>query len=159
MLYLPYLTAMQKLNLPTYPFKFKMLGQITQIFDIVRKKYTSLTPEEWVRQHMIHYLIHEKSFPASLMGVEKGLVYNGLKKRVDILIYDRNARPFMIVECKAPSVKLSQNVLDQASVYNLQLHVQYLLITNGLVHYCFHLDPSGTTLKYIEEIPHCPLDF
>ena len=132
---------MQKLNLPQYEFKFKMLGQITQIFDIVRKKYTALTPEEWVRQHIIHFLIHEKGFPASLIGVEKGIVFNGLKKRVDILIFDRNAKPFMIVECKAPQVKISQEVFDQASIYNLQLNVKFLLVTNGFKHFCFYLDP------------------
>jgi hypothetical protein len=150
---------MQKLNLPQYQFKFKMLGQITQIFDIVRKKYIALTPEEWVRQHMIHFLIHEKNFPASHIGVEKGIEYNGLKKRVDILIFDRNARPFMIVECKAPGVKISQQVFDQASIYNLSLKVKFMLVTNGLNHYCYRLDEENKAFLFIGEIPDCPKDF
>ncbi len=113
---------MQKLNLPQYKFNIKSKENKTLIFDEIRKKYIVLTPEEWVRQHFVCYLQHEKNYPISLISVEKQLIINNLKKRFDILVFNRNGQPKIIVECKAPSVKITQDTFDQIARYNLKLN-------------------------------------
>jgi hypothetical protein len=140
---------MEQLNFPAYTFRLRP----GEIFDPARKRFVSLSPEEWVRQHVIRFLTEEKQFPLSLMAVEAGLVVNGLKKRVDILVYSPAAKPLMIVECKAPSVKLAQDVFDQAARYNLALGVDYFLITNGLNHYFCKSQHSSSTYLFIKELP------
>src|SRR3989337_293887 len=127
---------MQQLNLPIYSFKIKSEGEKKFIYDEIRKKFVSLTPEEWVRQNFIRYLIHEKQFPATLIVIEMAMKYNRMKKRGDVVVYDRAGKPVVIVECKAPDVKITQNAFDQVARYNMALKVKYLVATNGLTHYC-----------------------
>lgn len=144
---------MHKLNLPPYDFKIKAFNKKTQIFDAVRKKYVSLTPEEWVRQHFVRFLIENKGVPASLIAIEKGLSYNKLKKRSDVLVYDRNGLPYLLVECKAPEVKISQDTFHQAAIYNRSLKVKYLVVTNGMNHFCCEMDYVNMNYSFLEEIP------
>lgn len=144
---------MRPLNLPTYFFKTKNQGQITKIFDIIRRKYVTLTPEEWVRQNFIHYLIHEKKYPASLLAIELPIKYNTLRKRGDIVAFDTKGLHILMVECKAPDVKLTQNVFDQIARYNLTLNVKYLVVTNGLEHYCCQMDHLNQSYLFLENIP------
>lgn len=142
------------IDFPEYPFKFKRnrMGR-REIFDISRRRYITLTPEEMVRQHLINLLAQELGYPLSLMAVEKGIELNGTKKRCDIVIYDRDGKPVMIVECKAPEVKLSQSTFDQAARYNLQLQVPYLLLCNGYECYCSLVDHQGKSFTFLNTIP------
>ena len=144
---------MEKLNLPSYPLKIKNSEKHYLIFDEIRKKYIVLTPEEWVRQHYIHFLLKEKQYPISLIAVEKQFTINNLKKRSDILVFNSNGTPDIIVECKAPSVKITQDTFDQIARYNLKLNANYLIVTNGLEHYHFKLDSLNETYIFLEEIP------
>jgi hypothetical protein len=144
---------MQKLNLPQYKFKLKNNENKTLIFDKVRKKYFVLTPEEWVRQHYISFLIEEKKYPVSLIAIEKQLTINGLKKRSDILIFNTNGKPEIIVECKAPSVKITQETFDQIARYNLKLKANYLVVTNGLQHIFCKIDTETESYIFLPEIP------
>jgi len=127
---------MHKLNLPEFEYSLRKADDKVWIFDVIRKKFLVLTPEEWVRQHFVHYLISELRYPKSLIKLEGGLKYNSLSKRSDIVVFDRTGIPWMIVECKSPDQKISENILHQASVYNSTLKAKYLAITNGLKHYC-----------------------
>lgn len=148
------MVAMQVLNLPLYQFKLKQQGVRTQIFDTIRKKYVALTPEEWVRQNFLQYLIQEKKFPASLIAVEAGLKYNQLQKRMDVLVYDKQGNPHLMVECKAPEVKITQDVFDQIARYNMVFKVKYLVVTNGINHFCCMMDYTANTYSYLELIPN-----
>lgn len=144
---------MQKLNLPSYPFKIKSSEQISEIFDAVRKKYVILTPEEWVRQHVIRYLTEELQYPASLLAVELNLLLNGLRKRCDVVAHNKNGAPFLIVECKAPTVKLTQKVFDQIARYNIVLRVRYLMVSNGMETYCCDVNFEEQTYRFMENLP------
>jgi hypothetical protein len=144
---------MQPLNFPTCNFRIRTLGDRQEIFDIVRKRFVALTPEEWVRQHVLHFMNAEKSVPLSLMAVEKSLKINTLKKRADLVVHERSGRALMLVECKAPGVKITQQVFDQAARYDMVFHVNFLLITNGLANYCCRFDYSGNTYAFLPEIP------
>ena len=144
---------MLQLNLPNYDFKMKTEQGSRQIFDPVRKKMVKLDPEEWVRQNLIQFLHLEKKYPTSLMAVEKGLTVNGLRKRFDILCYNNDSKPLLLVECKAPSVKISQSAFDQISIYNLQFKVPFLLVSNGLEHFCCQLDYQNNSYSFLSEIP------
>ncbi|MFD0992948.1 type I restriction enzyme HsdR N-terminal domain-containing protein [Tenacibaculum geojense] len=144
---------MQPLNLPTYPFKLKSNEKHTLIFDELRKKYMVLTPEEWVRQHFVQYLIQQKNYPASLIGIEKQLTVNNLKKRTDILIFNTNGKPDIIVECKAPHIPITQNTFDQIARYNLKLNASILVVTNGLSHFFCKLDTKNETYVFLRELP------
>jgi len=144
---------MQKLNLPTYQFKLKSNENKTLIFDNLRKKYVVLTPEEWVRQHFVEFLIQEKKYPVSLIAIEKQLIINNRKKRTDILIFNSDGKPDIIVECKAPSIKITQDTFDQIARYNLKLKANYLVVTNGLQHYFCQLDTENETYVFLQEIP------
>jgi len=144
---------MQQLNLPTYKFRIKNTKNKYAIFDIIRKKYVILTPEEWVRQHIIHYLIEEKNYPISLIGVEKKLTVNKLTKRTDILVFNNKGLPHIIIECKAPSVPINQNAFDQIARYNLKLNANYLFVTNGLNHYSCKMDFENEAYIFLESIP------
>jgi len=145
---------MQKLNLPTYDFKLKSNEKHTLIFDNLRKKYFVLTPEEWVRQHYVQFLIEEKKYPVSLIALEKQLTINNLKKRTDIVIFDAKGNPDIIVECKAPHIKISQDTFDQIARYNLKLNAKYLIVTNGIVHYYCQMDHENETYVFLNEIPN-----
>ncbi len=144
---------MIKLNFPDYQFRVSIKDNKSMIFDNVRKKFVRLTDEEWVRQHSVSYLINEKQCPASLIAVEKELSLNGMKKRTDIVVYYKEGNPLLIVECKAPSIKISPAVFEQAARYNLTLKVNYLMVTNGLQHYCCFIDHHKQSFSYLEEIP------
>ena len=145
---------MQRLNLPTYSFTIKSEGKRQLIFDAIRKKYVVLTPEEWVRQNFARYLVDEKSCPPALIAIEKQFTYNRMSKRADILVYGRDARPLMMVECKSPAVKIGQRVFDQVALYNLSFALNYLVVTNGLKHYCCRLENGGGGgFSYLAEIP------
>ena len=144
---------MEQLNLPPYQFKLKKSDDRVQIFDSIRKKYVVLTPEEWVRQNFLKYLIHEKNFPSSLIAVEAGLKYNQLQKRADVLVYDKSGSPFLLVECKASSVKISQDTFDQIARYNMTFKVKYLVVTNGLNHFCCMMDYTDNSYKFLETVP------
>lgn len=144
---------MQKLNLPSYSFSIKEENKKTKIFDVIRKKYFILTPEEWVRQNIIQYLIHEKSVPSGLIAVERGITLNGLRKRTDILVYSKNGNPILLVECKAPMVKINQAVFDQIGRYNINFKLPYLLVSNGMQHYIAKIDFEKESFAFINEIP------
>ena len=149
-------TKMQPLNFPAFQFRFAKQGDKELIFDPVRKKMVALTPEEWVRQNMLAYLVEIKQVPLNLVGVEKQLIINGLVKRFDIAVFDRNAKPVLLVECKAPTISINQNVFDQAARYNLQLNVNYFFITNGLQHFCCRIDYENSSYKFVEDLPLYP---
>ena len=131
----------------------KKKDEKTHIFDEVRKKYLLLTPEEWVRQNFIHYLNKEKNYPLGLMGVEKMVKYNNLKTRADIVLYNIEGNPNIIVECKSPNVKITQDTFNQIAKYNSQLKVKYLIVTNGMKHYCCKMDYETNEITFLEEIP------
>ncbi len=144
---------MEKLNLPSYPFRIKNNEKHYLIFDEIRKKYIVLTPEEWVRQHYIHFLLKEKNYPTSLVAVEKQFTINNLKKRTDILVFSREGTVNIIVECKAPHIKITQETFDQIARYNLKLNANYLIVTNGLEHYYCKLDTENETYVFLKDIP------
>ena len=144
---------MWQLNLPAYNFRIIKKNEKPFIFDDLRKKFVSLTPEEWVRQHFIRFLINVKHYPASLIAIEKQLVINGLKKRCDAVVYSRNAEPLMIIEFKATTVSIAQQTFDQAAVYNSKLKVDYFIISNGLKHYCCRLDKNVLQYNFLDDIP------
>jgi len=124
-----------------------------QIFDVIRKKNVKLTPEELVRQFFIDFLINKMNYPAGLIAVEKPVMINGMRQRADILLYNRSGEPVMIIECKAPNVKIGQETIDQAARYNLSLGVKYLSITNGKTTYCVKLDLVGEKHQALSEFP------
>ncbi len=128
-------------------------GEKEEIFDPLRKKYVALTPEEWVRQHMIHYLLGHLGYPSSLVTVEAGLSYGKRKKRTDIVVHGRNGRPVMIVECKAPHVPLTQEVLQQAAMYNMPLQVSYLVLTNGLALHILYINRQEQKIETRDSFP------
>ncbi len=143
-----------QLNLPAYEAKIrKNAVKGNDIFDTFRKKYVRLTPEEWVRQHFLHFLCSEKHYPASLMRVEKSLVINGMLRRFDAVVHKKDGTPVLLVEFKAPEIKLSQDVFDQVATYNLTLHADYLIISNGLSHYCCKMDYEKQCYHFLPEIP------
>lgn len=134
------------LNLPVATLKVRQSGDVLQVYDIVRKKYIHLTPEEWVRQHVIHYCIQLK-YPKALMAVESGIKINKVQNRTDVLIYNREGKPWMLIECKAPEVKINQSAIHQALRYHLKLNIKYLLLTNGLQHFCYELSSGKLQLQ------------
>ncbi len=144
---------MQELNLPRYPIKIKEEKGGKYIFDPIRKKYLVLQPEEWVRQNFIQFLIKEKNYPESLIAIEKGLKLNELQKRADIVIYDNQAKPIVLIECKAPKVKINQEVFEQVARYNVVFKVPYLLVTNGLDHYCSKVNFDDNDFEFLQELP------
>ncbi|MFH1320438.1 MAG: type I restriction enzyme HsdR N-terminal domain-containing protein [Bacteroidota bacterium] len=151
---------MMQLNLPNYAFKIITDGERKQIFDEIRRKYVALTPEEWVRQNFVQYLIHEKQFPKGLIAIESVINYApehkvmfAGKKRGDIVAYDRSGNPLLITECKSPDIKITQDAFDQAARYNMALKVKYLVVTNGLIHYCCLMDYVKKSYEFLEEIP------
>ncbi len=144
---------MQKLNFPPYSFRFKNSENKIAVFDDQRKKFVILTPEEWVRQHCVQFLKNQKNFPASLINVEKQLKIAGLTKRYDIVIFNSDGSIQLIVECKAPSVKITQETFDQIARYNLSLQADYLMVTNGLQHYYCQMDYEAENYNFLTEIP------
>lgn len=144
---------MLQLNLPEYSFKIKKENDKHFIFDNIRKKYVSLTSEEWVRQNFIEFLIKEKKYPASLIANEVSITYNGLKKRCDSLIYNQYGEIVLVVEYKAPFVKITQETFDQIAVYNMKLKVNFLIVSNGIEHFCCRIDEKNMRYDFLKEIP------
>ncbi|WP_316793911.1 type I restriction enzyme HsdR N-terminal domain-containing protein [Pedobacter frigoris] len=145
------------LNLPQYPFKITLKDKQHYIFDEVRKKHLVLTPEEWVRQHFIQYLILEKKFPRALIQIEGGLSLNKLQKRTDIVIFNTAGERIMVIECKAPSVKITQATFDQAARYNSVHKTRWLVVTNGLKHCYAQIDHLAEKFLFIETLPEYQL--
>ena len=144
---------MLKLNFPSYKFRLKNSENKTLIFDQIRKKFVVLQPEEWVRQHCINFLLEEVECPKSLINVEKTIELNGLKKRYDIIVYKPDGSIFLIVECKAPQVKINQDAFDQIARYNMSLNSEFLFVTNGLNHFICFIDFKNNSYQFLKEIP------
>ncbi|MEG1748079.1 MAG: type I restriction enzyme HsdR N-terminal domain-containing protein [Tannerellaceae bacterium] len=142
------------LNLPTFAAKVVQKDGKQTIFDPVRRKYVALTPEEWVRQHFVQYLITEKGFPKELLANEVALTLNGTAKRCDTVVYDHFLIPLMIIEYKAPTIDISRTVFDQVARYNIVLRVQYLVVSNGMNHYCCKIDYLTGTYSFLDGIPN-----
>ena len=142
---------MDPLNLPTYSFSVKSEEGRSLIFDPIRRKYVVLTPEEWVRQHFVNYLVDHLGFPASLIALEKEFSFNRMKKRTDIMAYNSAGEALLMVECKAPEVRINQKVFDQAGLYNLNFEVPCIIISNGKKHYCARY--SGKSYEFEDHIP------
>ena len=143
---------MCQLNLPSFSFKFSEENGEKRIFDFFRKKFVTLTPEEWVRQNFLVWLHKHKEYPAGLIAVESSTKYNKLAKRADAIIYGNDGKPKMVIECKAPEVKITQDAFDQAARYNFSLKAEYITITNGLEHFCCKVDKQNAW-TFLDNIP------
>ena len=145
---------MNTLNLPAFDHKIRKGDNARdEIWDGFRRKYVALTPEEWVRQHFLHFLVAERHFPAALMGVEVALKINHMPKRCDIVAYDRSGKPLMIVECKAPHVEITQDVFNQVALYNLSVIGPYVVVTNGFTHYACKINHAEKNWQFLPDIP------
>lgn len=142
---------MVALNLPEFDVKLKKSEGKVWIFDGIRKKYVALTPEEWVRQHLVHYFIDHLHYPKSLIKIEQGLKYNELQKRSDIIVFDRTGNPWMIVECKSPLVDLNQDTTQQVTVYNSNIQARYVTLSNGMKHVCYEM--NGSNVELLKNFP------
>lgn len=149
---------MQRLNLAACDFRFKKIDDKTAIFDDIRKKFVILTPEEWVRQHVVHFLMKEKNYPKSLINVEKVLKINGLTKRYDIVVFNNDGSIYILVECKAPEIKISQITFDQIARYNMTIDAEFLMVTNGLNHYFCQMDYENEQYQFLPELPNYKAD-
>jgi len=149
--------SVQELNFPKFPYRIKNTENNISIFDQIRKKYVVLQPEEWVRQHCLHYLIDIKNYPKSLINVEKELRLHQLRKRYDIVVYKPNGDVHLVVECKAPGVQIKQDTFDQIARYNLALKADLLMVTNGINHYYCQMDYEDETYNFLRDLPvYCP---
>lgn len=144
---------MQQLNFPACGFRFKNSENKTAVFDEIRKKFVILTPEEWVRQHVVQFLIKVKKYPKSLINVEKVLKLNGMTKRYDVVVFNNDGSILILVECKAPEVRISQNTFDQIARYNMTIDAQLLMVTNGLDHYFCKMDYANEQYEFLRELP------
>jgi len=144
---------MLQLNLPQYSFRIKKQNEKLVIFDSQRKRYVALTPEEWVRQNFIRFLIEEKGYPAAYLAIEKQLNMNGMKKRCDAILYNEHAQPFLIIELKAPNITITQATFDQVAVYNAKLKVDFFIISNGIEHFCCKVNLETARYEFFPEIP------
>lgn len=144
---------MRPLNFPDYGFRFKNNENNTHIFDAIRKKFVVLQPEEWVRQHVVNYLMIDKKYPMSLINVEKQLTINQLRKRYDVVVFKPDGHIDILVECKAPKIEITQQTFDQIARYNLQLQANYLMVTNGLEHYYCKMDFDAEKYRFLTDIP------
>jgi hypothetical protein len=144
---------MQKLNFPDYSFRFKNSENKVSIFDEIRKKFIILTPEEWVRQHTIQFLLQQKKYPKSYINAEKTITINGTTKRYDLVVFKPNGELFLLVECKAPEVTINQQTFDQIARYNLKLNADYLMVTNGLNHYFCEMNLEEEKYIFLKELP------
>lgn len=145
---------MKKLNLPEAPLRTRQEEERTQVFDPLRRRYVALTPEEWVRQHFVHFLITEKGFPTGCIANEVPMMVGQMQKRCDTVVYGSQANPVIIIEYKAPSVPITQKVFDQTWRYNLPLHVPYIIISNGMQHFCCQIDYASGKTVFLKDIPN-----
>ncbi len=144
---------MQQLHFPSYHFTLKNRENKPYIFDEIRKKYVRLNPEEWVRQHVISFLLKTHNYPRSLINVEKEFLINGIKKRYDLAVFYPDGRIYLLVECKAPKVAITQKTFDQIARYNLKINATYLMVTNGLEHYYCQMDYKAQLYRFLKELP------
>jgi len=144
---------LKQLNLPQYSFKISGKENSEMIFDPLRRKYVKFTPEEWVRQNFVQYLIQEGKYPSGLIGIEVMFSLNKLKRRVDILVHNRAGEPVMIVECKAPDIRIDDKVFDQIVCYNMGLKVPYIIVTNGIDHYACKIYFQENRYEFLLVIP------
>lgn len=144
---------MQQLNLPPYPAQIRNDNDCERIFDLLRNRYVALTPEEWVRQHFTSFLINYKQFPKSLMANEIGITLNGTRRRCDTVVFDKQGKPLVIIEYKAPSVNVTQLTFDQIVRYNMALQARYLIVSNGLSHYCCRINYDNHSYTFLPDIP------
>ncbi|MBT8204433.1 MAG: type I restriction enzyme HsdR N-terminal domain-containing protein [Eudoraea sp.] len=144
---------MQPLGFPQYNFRFKSRENTRYIFDVIRKKFVVLQPEEWVRQHVIQYLLHDKGYPMSLINVEKTIRMHGINKRYDLVVFSPQGEIVLLVECKAPKIPITQATFDQIARYNMALKARYLLVTNGLEIYCCQMDPIEEKYAFLTQVP------
>jgi len=144
---------MYQLNLPEYNFNVKKQNNRLFVFCTQRKKYVSFTPEEFVRQHFIRFLIEKMNYPASLIAIEQQIDFNGMKKRCDAILFDIEAKPKLIIELKAPNIAITQEVFDQVAVYNAKLNVDFFMISNGIEHYCCRVDTKNARYEFLPDIP------
>lgn len=151
-----YICTMQNLNFPPYSFRFKNSENKVAIFDAIRKKFIQLTPEEWVRQHVIQFLLQDKKYSGSYINVEKVIKINGLTKRYDAVVFKPDGKIFLLVECKAPEVAITQQVFDQIARYNMVLEADYLMVTNGLNHYFCRMDFEKKEYQFLRSLPDFP---
>ena len=142
-----------KLNLPLAELRIYRHNGILKVFDSLRKKHVTLTPEEYVRQNFVSWLISEFNYPVSLMANEIGIELNGTKKRCDTVVFDKTGRPLMILEYKSPEIRITQNVFDQIARYCMVLNPRYLVVSNGLTHYCCVMDSNSNSYHFIPTIP------
>ena len=142
-----------ELNLPSFDIRLQRDDEGVKIFDRLRKKFIILTPEEWVRQHFVNYLINHKGFPESLMANEIGITLNGTRRRCDTVVFDKHGSPMVIVEYKASSILISQSTFDQIVRYNMVLHARYLIVSNGMNHYCCRIDYDNMSYDFLKEVP------
>jgi len=142
-----------QLNLPAFDYKIQRTAEGYYIFDVVRRKYVRLTPEEWTRQHFVHHLINQLGYPKSLIKLERGIRYSHHQRRPDIVVYNRSGKPWMLVECKAPQVDLSMKILEQLARYNPGLQAQLLVMTNGIEHCCWRVSYDPFSHELLQEIP------
>ena len=145
-----------EINLPSYEIKLREQGGKREIFDFLRRRYVALTPEEWVRQHFVHYLVEHKGYPKGLLANELELRVGEKHLRCDTVLYNNELQPVMIVEYKAPDIAITQRVFDQITVYNMLLHVDYLVVSNGLQHYCCRMDYARRSYEFLRDIPNFP---
>ena len=143
----------ETLNLPPYALRLRETDGRKDIFDVLRRKYVALTPEEWVRQHFVHFLINHKHYPKGLLANEVELRVGEKRLRCDTLLYNKQLQPQMIIEYKAPDVTITQRVFNQITAYNMLLHVDYLVVSNGLQHYCCHMDYERNSYEFLRDIP------
>ena len=144
---------MKQLQFPTYSFRFKNSENKVAIFDEIRKKFIIVTPEEWVRQHVVQFLLQDKKYPKSHINVEKLLKINNLNKRYDVVVYKPDGNITILIECKAPGVKISQSTFDQIARYNMTLKAEYLMVTNGLNHYFCKMDYQNEKYDFLTDLP------
>ena len=142
-----------ELNLPSFDIRLQRDDEGVKIFDRLRKKFIILTPEEWVRQHFVNYLINHKGFPESLIANEIGITLNGTRRRCDTVVFDKHGSPMVIVEYKASSIVISQSTFDQIVRYNMVLHARYLIVSNGMNHYCCRIDYDNMSYDFLKEVP------
>lgn len=144
---------MEKLNLPPYPINVKEQNGRKMILDTQRQRFVALTPEEWVRQHFVHYLTGHLAYPGALLANEVGLQCGEKRLRCDSVLFNSNGTARMIIEYKAPNIKITQKVFNQIAAYNLLLHVDYLIVSNGLSHYCCKMDYANKSYRFLNSIP------
>jgi hypothetical protein len=147
---------MVKLDLPGFDYQISKAEGKIWIFDVIRKKRVVLTPEEWVRQHIVHFFMNQLSYPKSLIKIESGLKYNQLQKRSDVVVYDRAGRPWLLMECKAPELKLNQSTVMQAAVYNNDIKAKYIAISNGMQHVCYEVKQNVSETELLKSFPGYP---